>query len=158
VDELRSVDYTTEEGKNYDIVLGRSAEMRIIDQNTGIILASGHIPYGANLYFRTGDTLKKGDLITDWDPYNAVILSEVTGKVVYENIIEGVTFKVEADEQTGYQDKVIIESRVKTKNPVIKIVSKDGEEKRNYDIPVGSHLQIEDDGNPPAISLVVCQG
>ena len=155
VDELRSVAYTTGEGKNYDIVLGRSAEMRIIDQNTGIILASGHIPYGANLYFRSGDTVKKGDLITDWDPYNAVILSEVTGKVVYENIIEGVTYKIEADEQTGYQDKVIIESRVKTKNPVIKIVSKDGEEMRNYDIPVGSHLQIEDDGSIKAGEILV---
>jgi DNA-directed RNA polymerase subunit beta' len=88
--------------------------------------------------------VKKGDLITDWDPYNAVILSEIDGVVAYENILEGITYKIEADEQTGYQDKVIIESRVKTKNPAIKIVTPDGEEIKNYDIPVGSHLQTDD--------------
>ncbi len=144
MDELRSVDYENEAGQKYQVVIGRSAEMRIIDKNTNIILASGHIPYGASLYFQNGATVKKGDLITDWDPYNAVILSEVDGVVAYENILEGVTYKIEADEQTGYQDKVIIESRIKTKNPAIKIVTRDGEEIKNYDIPVGSHLQIED--------------
>ncbi|MBK7214607.1 MAG: DNA-directed RNA polymerase subunit beta' [Bacteroidales bacterium] len=155
IDELRSVTYTNEDGKSYDIVLGRSAEMRIIDRNTNIVLASGHIPYGANLYLRNGEDVKKNDLITEWDPYNAVILSEVTGRIAFENIIEGVTFKVEADEQTGYQDKVIIESRVKTKNPVIKIISEAGEELRNYDIPVGSHLQIEDGGSIRAGEVLV---
>jgi len=155
IDELRSVSYSNDEGKTFDIVLGRSAEMRILDKNTSIILASGHIPYGANLYVKNGDEVKKGDLITDWDPYNAVILSEVTGKVVFENIIEGVTFKIEADEQTGYQDKVIIESRIKTKNPVIKIISPDGEELRNYDIPVGSHLQTDDNGTIRAGEILV---
>ncbi|NVO20448.1 MAG: DNA-directed RNA polymerase subunit beta' [Bacteroidetes bacterium] len=155
IDELRSVEYKNDEGKTYDIVLGRSAEMRILDRNTNIILASGHIPYGANLYLRNGDDVKKGDLITDWDPYNAVILSEVTGKIVFDNILEGVTYKIEADEQTGYQDKVIIESRIKTKNPVIKIVTPDGEEMRNYDIPVGSHLQIEEGKSIKAGEILV---
>jgi DNA-directed RNA polymerase subunit beta' len=144
IDELRSVDYKNAEGRNYQIVLGRSAEMRIIDPQTGIILASGHIPYASNLYFANGSNVTKGDLITEWDPYNAVILSEVEGKVVFDNIAEGVTFKVEADEQTGYQEKVIIESRVKARNPSIKIVSASGEELKNYDLPVGSHLQIEE--------------
>jgi len=155
IEELRSVEYTNDEGRVYDIVLGRSAEMRIMDKNTNIVLASGHIPYGANLYLRNGDDVKKNDLITDWDPYNAVILSEVTGKIVFENIIEGVTFKVEADEQTGYQDKVIIESRIKTKNPFIKILSSDGDELRTYDIPVGSHLQVEDGGSITAGQVLV---
>jgi len=144
IDELRSVDYTNNEGRKYQIVLGRSAEMRIIDPQTGIILASGHIPYASNLYFENGSTVKKGDLITEWDPYNAVILSEVDGKLAFDNITEGVTFKIEADEQTGYQEKVIIESRVKAKNPSIKIISAGGEELKNYDLPVGSHLQIEE--------------
>ena len=144
IDELRSVNYTNSEGRTYDIVLGRSAEMRIMDPVTGIILASGHIPYASNLYFGHGSTVKKGDLITEWDPYNAVILSEVDGRLAFDNITEGVTFKVEADEQTGYQEKVIIESRVKGKNPSIKIYSEDGEELKNYDLPVGSHLQIEE--------------
>jgi DNA-directed RNA polymerase subunit beta' len=144
MDELRSVDYENEAGQKYQVVIGRSAEMRIIDKNTNIILASGHVPYGADLYVQNGAVVKKGDLITDWDPYNAVILSEVDGVVAYENILEGVTYKIEADEQTGYQDKVIIESRVKAKNPAIKIVTPDGEEIKNYDIPVGAHLQIEE--------------
>lgn len=144
IDELRSVEYKNNEGRTYQIVLGRSAEMRIIDPLTGIILASGHIPYASNLYFANGSTVTKGDLITEWDPYNAVILSEVDGKLMFDNIAEGVTFKVEADEQTGYQEKVIIESRVKGKNPSIKLFSASGEELKNYDLPVGSHLQVEE--------------
>ncbi len=144
IDELRSVAYTNNEGRTYEIVLGRSAEMRIVDPLTGIILASGHIPYASNLYFENGASVKKGDLITEWDPYNAVILSEVDGKLAFDNISEGITFKIEADEQTGYQEKIIIESRVKAKNPSIKIMSGDGEELKNYDLPVGSHLQIEE--------------
>jgi DNA-directed RNA polymerase subunit beta' len=144
IDELRSVEYTNAEDRTYQIVLGRSAEMRIIDPQTGIILASGHIPYASNLYFANGSDVKKGELITEWDPYNAVILSEVDGELAFENITEGVTFKIEADEQTGYQEKIIIESRVRAKNPAIKIISPDGEELKNYDLPVGSHLQIEE--------------
>lgn len=144
IDELRFVEYENAEGKKYDIVIGRSAEMRIVDKKTGIILASAHIPYGANLYFRQGAELKKGDLVSDWDPYNAVILSEVHGKVVFDNIIEGTTYRVESDEQTGYHDKVIIESRQKAKNPSIRIVGADSSDLRVYDIPVGSHIVIEE--------------
>jgi len=83
-------------------------------------------------------------MVSDWDPYNAVILSEVAGKVVFDNIIEGTTFRVESDEQTGYHDKVIIESRQKTKNPSVRIVSTDGSDLRVYDIPVGSHMIVEE--------------
>lgn len=144
IDELRSVPYTNDEGKNYEMVLGRSAEMRIVDQITGITLASGHIPYASNLYFTHGSKVTKGDLITEWDPYNAVILSEVDGTVAYDNITEGVTFKIEADEQTGYQEKIITESRLKSKNPAMKIISSDGEEIKNYDLPVGAHIQADD--------------
>ncbi|KAF0203741.1 MAG: DNA-directed RNA polymerase subunit [Bacteroidetes bacterium] len=144
IDELRFVEYENAEGKKYDIVIGRSAEMRIVDKKTGIVLASAHIPYGANLYFRQGEEVAKGSLVSDWDPYNAVILSEVAGKVVFDNIIEGTTFRVESDEQTGYHDKVIIESRQKTKNPSIRIVTTDGSDLRVYDIPVGSHIIVEE--------------
>jgi DNA-directed RNA polymerase subunit beta' len=144
IDELRFVEYENAEGKKYDIVIGRSAEMRIVDKKTGIVLASAHIPYGANLYFRQGEEIAKGSLVSDWDPYNAVILSEVAGKVVFDNIIEGTTFRVESDEQTGYHDKVIIESRQKTKNPSIRIVTTDGSDLRVYDIPVGSHIIVEE--------------
>ncbi|PKP48965.1 MAG: DNA-directed RNA polymerase subunit beta' [Bacteroidetes bacterium HGW-Bacteroidetes-11] len=144
IDELRFVEYENAEGRKYDIVIGRSAEMRIVDKKTGIVLASSHIPYGANLYFRQGEEIAKGSLVSDWDPYNAVILSEVAGKVVFDNIIEGTTFRVESDEQTGYHDKVIIESRQKTKNPSVRIVSTDGSDLRVYDIPVGSHIIVEE--------------
>ncbi len=144
IDELRSVEYAGESGEKYDIVIGRSAEMRIVDQNTRVALTSAHIPYGARLFFQNGQTVKKGQLISDWDPYNAVILSEVTGKVSFENIIENVTFRIESDEQTGYHEKVVIESRQKAKNPAINILSASGEIIKVYDIPVGSHIIVEE--------------
>lgn len=144
IDELRSLPYKTEEGSTYDIVIGRSAEMRIIDKKTRIALTSSHIPYGAKLYFNDGVEVKKDDLISEWDPYNAVILSEVSGKLNFENILEGVTYRIESDEQTGYHEKVIIESRQKAKNPVINILDSTGEIIKTYDIPVGSHIMVED--------------
>jgi DNA-directed RNA polymerase subunit beta' len=143
-DELRYVDFTNAEGEKYKIVIGRSAEMKIKDVATGVILASHHIPYGSNLYYGEGELVKKEDMICNWDPYNAPIISEVSGKILFEHIIEGQTYKVVSDEQTGYKDKVIIEARVKSKNPVIKIVDASGVELRSYDIPVDSHVVVND--------------
>ncbi len=154
-DELRCVVYLGPEGKKHDIVVGRSAEMRIIDKNTRIVLTSSHIPYGANLYYKDGQIVKKGDLISDWDPYNAVILSEIDGKVLNENIIEGLTYREESDDQTGYHEKVIIESRQKTKNPVIKIVNPDNEAIKSYDIPVGSHIIVNNGDKIKAGEILV---
>jgi DNA-directed RNA polymerase subunit beta' len=133
-----------EDNASYDIVIGRSAEMRIIDKKTRIALTSSHIPYGAKLYCKNGAEVKKDDLISDWDPYNAVILSEVSGKLNFENIFEGVTYRIESDEQTGYHEKVIIESRQKAKNPAINILDSKGEIIKTYDIPVGAHIMVED--------------
>ena len=144
IDELRYVPYENKEGKKYDVVVGRSAEMRIIDKKTGVALASSDLPYGANLYFRSGQEVKKGDLISDWDPYNALILSEVTGKVAFENIVEGQTYRVESDEQTGYVEKVVIETRKKSKNPIIRIVDNEGNELKRYDIPTGAHIVLDE--------------
>jgi len=155
IDELRSVEYQPEGGEKYDIVIGRSAEMRIVDKNTRIALTSAHIPYGAKLYFRNGDEVKKGKLISDWDPYNAVILSEVSGKVNFENIQEGVTFRIESDEQTGYHEKVVIESRQKGKNPAINIIDSTKEIIKIYDIPVGAHIIIEDGAKIKAGEVLV---
>ncbi len=154
IEQLRSVE-TTREGKTYDIVLGRSAEMKIVDKKTGIVLTSSNIPYGANLYVKDGAAVKKGEPISDWDPYNAVILSEFEGKISFENIIEGVTFRIESDEQTGYNEKVIIESRIKTKNPVIKILDKDNVLIKTYDIPVGSHIVVEEGDKIEAGGMLV---
>ncbi|MDP1622451.1 MAG: DNA-directed RNA polymerase subunit beta' [Bacteroidales bacterium] len=155
IDELRSVENTNEAGGKFEIVIGRSAEMRIIDQKTKIALTSAHIPYGAKLYFHNGDLVNKGQLISDWDPYNAVILSEVPGKVSFENIIENVTFRVESDEQTGYHEKVVIESRQKAKNPSINILTASGEVSKTYDIPVGSHINTEDGAKIKAGEILV---
>jgi len=155
IDELRYVEYKDLEGRTYDIVIGRSAEMRIIDPNTGIILMSGNIPYGSKLFFKEGSKVKKEDIISEWDPYNAVILSEFAGKVQYENIIEGETFKVESDEQTGYHDKVIVETRKKTNNPRIRVVDNSGNELRAYDIPVGSHIIAEEGSKLKAGDILV---
>lgn len=144
IDELRFVEFKDDENKKYDIVIGRSAEMRIIDKNTGIVLMSSNIPYGAKLYYKSGTQVKKGDIIAEWDPYNAVIISEFGGKTKYEDIIEGETYKVESDEQTGYHDKVVIETRKKTTNPRIKVLDKSNKELRAYDIPVGAHIIAEE--------------
>jgi DNA-directed RNA polymerase subunit beta' len=144
IDELRSVKYENAEGAKYQVVIGRSAEMRLIDPKTGVVLASGNIPYAANLYVKNGSKVKKGDLIADWDPYNAVILSEVSGNVAFENIIEGISYRVESDEQTGYFEKVIVDSRIKNQNPIIKILEKDGSVASSYDLPVGSHILVDE--------------
>ena len=154
-DEVRTVDFKNEDGKQYQIVVGRSAEMRVLDPKTKIVLQSSNIPYASNLYFKQGAKVKKGDIIADWDPYNAVILSEVSGSIAYENIAEGQTFRVESDEQTGYFEKVIISSSVKTKNPQIKILADDGSVSRSYDLPVGAHILVEEGENIKAGKVLV---
>lgn len=144
IEELRTVDYEDQDGKKYKIVIGRSAEMKVVDERTGVALASANIPYGARLYIASGTKVKKEDVICDWDPYNAVVLSEVKGKLSFENIEQGVTYRVESDEQTGYQDKVIIENRSKAMNPIIHIKNPKGEIIKSYDIPVGAHIIVDD--------------
>jgi DNA-directed RNA polymerase subunit beta' len=155
IDELRSVDSITSSGEKIQIVIGRSAEMRIVDKNTRIALSSANIPYGANLYYKSGDAIKKGNMISDWDPYNAVILSEVAGKINFESILENVTYRVESDEQTGYHEKVVIESRQKAKNPSINILTGSGDISRTYDIPVGAHIVIDDGSKIKAGEVLV---
>ena len=143
IDELRAIPYTDANGDKYNVVMGRSAEMRIVDPNTDITLFSSLLPYGAKLYKNAGEELKKGDLIAEWDPYNAVIISDVAGKVSFENVIENVTYRVESDAQTGLQDKVVIESRQRTKNPTLNIVDDEGNILKVYDLPVGAHIGVE---------------
>jgi DNA-directed RNA polymerase subunit beta' len=144
IDELRALEKKDDTGKTYFKVIGRSAEIKIIDVKTGVALSSANIPYGATLYFKHGDNVEKNDLIADWDPFNAVILSDVAGKVEFKDIIENVTYRVETDEMTNIHDKVIVESRLKTKNPSIYILDQSGEIIKNFDIPVGARLSVED--------------
>lgn len=143
IEELRTVKRKNAEGTMVDVVISRSAEMRILDANTLIVVATGNVPYGSQLYVKNGENVKKGQLICDWDPFNAVIVSEFAGKIAYEHIEEGVTFREESDEQTGFKEKVITESKDKTKNPLIRIMSGD-EILKNYNIPVGSHVVVND--------------
>ena len=141
IEELRVVKRKNKDGVAVDVVIARSAEMRIIDANTRIVLNTGNIPYGSQLYIKPGDKVKKGQLLCDWDPYNAVIVSEFAGKIEFDNVEEGITFREESDEQTGFKEKVIIETKDKTKNPSIKItLNKDI--LKNYNIPVGAHVIV----------------
>lgn len=142
-EEIRTTEMATEEGK-VQVVLGRQGEVRILDEHTRQIIITMNIPYGAHLTVANGQKVAKGDRICTWDPYNAVIISEFSGKVKFENIIENITFKEESDEQTGHKEKVIIESKDKTKIPSIVVTDKKGNVLKEYNIPVGSHIIIED--------------
>ncbi len=146
IDELRTV--TTDEvgpnGQPVEVVIGRLAEMRIIEPKTNMMLTNANIPYGSKLYFKNGDTLKKGDVICEWDPFNAVIVSEVAGKVEFNNVIENVTYRVDSDEQTGLREKIIIESKDRTKAPEANIVDANGQIIKTYALPVGAHLMVDE--------------
>ena len=144
IEELRTVDSVSDSGTKVQIVVGRLAEMRIIDANTKMVLMSANIPYGSKLYFNNGDTVKKGDMICEWDPFNAVIVSEVGGKVKFDAVEEGVTYRVESDEQSGLKEKIIIESKDRTRVPSAQILDENGQVIKTYALPVGAHLMIED--------------
>ncbi len=140
-ENIRTVQLETEEGP-VDVVLGRSGEFRILEPNTNKVIMTNNIPYGSYLYVKDGSTIERGTRICSWDPYNAVIISEFGGKTEFEAVIEGVTFREESDDQTGHKEKVIIDTRDKTKNPVIKIMDK-GEMVKGYNIPVGAHIAVD---------------
>ena len=146
IEELRTV--TTDEvgvnGEKVDVVIGRLAEMRIIDPNTRMMLTSANIPYGSKLYFKDGAEIKKGDVICEWDPFNAVIVSEVPGKLQFTNLVENVTYRVDRDEQSGLHEKIIIESKDRTKVPEVNIVDRDGTILKTYALPVGAHLMLDE--------------
>ncbi len=145
IDELRTV--TTDEvapnGKNVQVVVGRLGELRTMDPNTGMMLTNANIPYGSKLFFDNGDTVAKGDVICEWDPFNAVIVSEVGGRIDYQNLIENVTYRVDVDEQSGLEDKIIIESKDRTKVTEVNIVDANGQVIKTYALPVGAHLMYE---------------
>ena len=143
-EELRTIERLSEDGKKEDVVVSRMTELRIIDENTGITFSQYDVPYGAVLYKKDGDSVKKGDLICDWDPYNATTIVETAGKVKFEFMTEGVTFKKEAaDEYSASTDKVIIESKDKTKTPTLHILDSKGESIKQYNLPVGAHIMAE---------------
>ena len=147
-EDMRTVETTNNENEPVTIVMGRSGEVRIVSEVNGQTLISNNVPYGATLNVKEGDKVKKGDALCNWDPYNAVILSEFNGAIEYEAIEDGITYREETDEQTGFQEMVIIESRDKTKNPAIIVrgvspLLTDADEKA-YNLPVGSRLVMKD--------------
>ena len=155
-EELRTIVKEGEDGNNNDIVIGRTAEMRIVDANTGITLSQYNIPYGATLYFKQGDLVKKGDKICEWDAYNAITITETSGKVIFDSLIDGVTYREEAaDEFSLHREKVVIESRDKSKNPTIRIVDNDGNDLRLYNLPVGAHIVVENNQNVKAGDILI---
>ena len=154
IDELKVIE-KKDKAQNMNVVIGRMAELRIVDKNTHIVLSTHNIPYGSKLYIMPGDEVKKGQLICEWDPYNAVIISESTGRISYDSILEGITYREESDEQTGYREKVIVESRDKTKNPVIKVVDEKGEVLKMYNLPVGAHIVVEEKDKVQAGDILV---
>lgn len=133
-----------EDGTTQKVVLSRTGEIRIVEPKTGRVLSSNHIPYGSNLKIEDKQEIKKGEVICDWDPFNAVIISEFSGVASFEDIEEGITYRIERDDQTGFAEKVIIEPKNRKKIPTIRIVNSDGEELRSYSLPVGAYISIED--------------
>jgi DNA-directed RNA polymerase subunit beta' len=143
IDELRTIE-RKEKGGSKTIVIGRSAELKITDDK-GNITMTANIPYGAEILVKNKAKLKKGDVICKWDPYNAVIISEAKGKAQFDNILEGVTFREEVDEQTGFTEKVITETRDKKKNPAIHIVDGKGKDLvKEYNLPVDAHISVNE--------------
>jgi DNA-directed RNA polymerase subunit beta' len=144
IEDLKTVKTKDGEGKEVDVVISRTSELKLVDAKTGITLSTNNIPYGSFIYVKPGQKVKAGDVICQWDPYNGVIISEFAGKVRYENIEQGITYQVEIDEQTGFQEKVISESRNKKLIPTLHIEDAKGEAIRSYNLPVGAHLMIDD--------------
>ncbi|MDD6313651.1 MAG: DNA-directed RNA polymerase subunit beta', partial [Porphyromonadaceae bacterium] len=140
IDELRTV----KDSDGVDIVVGRMAELRIVEPKSKMVLTNANIPYGSKLFFKDGDKVKAGDMICEWDPFSAVILVEEAGRLHYENLLEGVTYRVEADEGTGIREKIMIESKDRTKIPEAQLVNAAGEILRTYTLPVGAHLLFEE--------------
>ncbi len=154
-EELRTIQKVDEDGSVQDIVVSRMTEVSIIDENTGITYSHYDVPYGSRLYFKDGDKIHKGDLLCEWDPYNATTIVETAGKVQFDNLIEGVTYREEiSDEFAVNKDKVIIEAKDKTRNPSIIILDAEGNQVRQYNLPVGAHI-IPNNGDSVNVGDVI---
>ena len=143
-DELRTVDVVGEDGTPGKVVVSRLAEARFINEHTGIILSTQNVPYGSQLFVSEGESLTKGTLVAKWDPFNAVIVTEVGGRIVFEDVKEGSTYRVEEDEATGLRERIIIESKERGVVPSAHIVNENGDTLRTYNFPINGHLVIED--------------
>jgi DNA-directed RNA polymerase subunit beta' len=144
IEDLKTVKTKDNEGNDIDLVLSRTCEIKVLDADSGIVLSSNVIPYGSSIFVKNNKKIKKDDVICSWDPYNGVIISEFGGKVEYENIEQGITYQVEIDEQTGFKQKVISESRNKKLIPTLLINDSKGKNVRTYNLPVGAQIIVDD--------------
>ncbi len=144
IDDLKTVEGQDSDGNSVNIVISRTSEIKIVDKKSGIVLSTNNIPYGSHIFVKDGGIIKEGEVVCQWDPYNGVIISEFGGKAVFEDILEGITFQVEMDEQTGFKEKVISDSKKKKVIPTLHVQNSKGETLRSYSLPVGAHLLIED--------------
>ena len=144
IEDLKVVKSKDAEGNNLNTVISRTCEIKVLDKKSGIVLSTNIIPYGSSILIKDGQLLKKGDIVCQWDPYNGVIVSEFGGKIEYENIEQGVTYQVEIDEQTGFKEKVITDSRDKKLIPTLLIQDKKGVTLRSYNLPVGAHIMVDE--------------
>jgi DNA-directed RNA polymerase subunit beta' len=151
-DGLRTTTTENNEGEKVQVVIGRTGEVRIMDLKNDRLLITNNVPYGATLLVKDGQKVEKGRPICLWDPYNNVIVAEITGNIKFENVIEGITYREEADEQTGHREKVVIETKDKTKIPSLLVV---GKETKSYNLPVGSHIVIEEGDEVKAGQVIV---
>ncbi len=154
-EELRTVDIVNETGEAGKIVVGRLAEVRFVDVNTGIVLSSHNIPYGSFLFAADGDVVEKDTLIAKWDPFNAVIITESAGKIKFEDMIEGITYKIDSDEATGLREMIIIETKDKTKIPSAHVANESGDVLRTYNLPVGGHIVVDDNAQVKSGEIIV---
>ena len=143
-DELRTVDVIGEDGSCGKKVVGRLAEVRFVDPHTNIVLSTQNVPYGSDLFVSDGDTVEKGTIVAKWDPFNAVIVTENAGRVKFEDVIEGVTYRVEEDDATGLRERIIIESKERGRVPSVHILDDNGELIRTYNFPINGRIFIED--------------
>ena len=143
LEEVRTVPFD-EDGRECEMVVSRLGEARFVDPNTKIVLSTVNVPYGSSLYFKSGDTVKKGDKVAQWDPFNAVIVTEYAGTLKFHDVIEGVTFRAETDDTTGLTEKIVTESKDKSKVPTCDVIGADGEVIGTYNFPVGGHVVVED--------------
>jgi DNA-directed RNA polymerase subunit beta' len=151
-DGLRIVTTSNNDGDKSQVVIGRTGEVRIVDLKNDRLLITNNIPYGATLQVKDGQKINKGDVICSWDPFNNVIVAEINGTIHFENVIDGVTYREESDEQTGHREKVVIETRDKTKIPSLLV---EGKEKKSYNLPTGSHIMIEEGDEVKAGQVIV---
>jgi len=151
-DGLRTVLTENNEGEKVQTVIGRTGEVRIVDTKNDRLLITNNIPYGSTLNVKDGQKISKGDVICTWDPFNNVIVAEINGSIKFENVVEGITYREESDEQTGHREKVVIETRDKTRIPSLIV---EGKENKSYNLPTGSHIMIEEGDEVKAGQVLV---